>query len=95
MLVEIKMLDIRNEGHKRNISLNKIYINSSSVVSIVDYEGVNSFLLREESGYSREKFSIVKINEGGKAREIIAFGSAEQLYTKLNNNSTGKRLLND
>ncbi len=95
MLVEIKMLDIRNEGHKRNISLNKMYINSSSVVSIVDYDGVNSFLIREESRYSREKFSLVKINEGGKSREIIAFGSAEQLFSQINETAPGKRLLHD
>lgn len=95
MLVEIKALNVENEGYKRVITLDRMYINSNSVVSIADYEGADNFLLREESNYSNERFSLIKLNEGGRIREIIAFGTAEQLYSSFNNSSTGKRLLND
>lgn len=95
MLVEIKVLEVQNEGYKRQINLEKMYINSVSVVSIVDYHGAQQFLLRENSSLSNEKFSLVKLNEGGSSKEIIAFGSAEQLYSMFNRNTSGKRLLND
>ncbi len=95
MLIEIKTLNIQNEGHRRNITLDRVYINSTSVVSITNYEGVNSFLLREDSKYSSEKFSLVKINEGGRSREIIALGTAEKLFTQINEKTSGKRILHD
>ena len=95
MLIEIKRLNIQNEGHRRNITLDRIYINSDSVVSIVDYDGANTFLLREESKYCSERFSLVKINEGGRSKEIIAFGSAEKLFAQINEKTSGKRILHD
>jgi len=95
MLVEIKALNIDNQGYKRVISLNTMYINSDSVVSIVDYEGVNSFLLREQSRYSGEKFSLIKINEGGRVQDIIAFGPANEIFSCFNSSKKGKQLLND
>ena len=94
MLVEIKKLQIENDGYKRNVSLQRMYVNSSSIVSISDYHGAQNFLLRENSRLAKESFSIIKINEGGKTDEIIAFGSAEQIYSSIGA-STGRRLLND
>ena len=45
MLVEIKKLNIINEGYNRKIFLDKIYINSDKIVSITDYEGAENFFL--------------------------------------------------
>ena len=95
MLVEIKRLLIENSGHKRNISLQKMYVNSSSIVSISDYHGAKNFLLQEKSSFSNDNFSLIKINEGGNSQDIIAQGTSEQLFAKLNKNSQGKRILND
>jgi len=95
MLVEIKRLLIENDGYNRNVSLQRLYINSASIVSISDYHGVQKFLLRENSKLSQEQFSLDKVNEGGKTEDIIAYGSAEQIYTAIGANTTGKQLLND
>tara|TARA_A200000159_G_scaffold67039_1_gene62040 strand:- start:2045 stop:2332 length:288 start_codon:yes stop_codon:yes gene_type:complete len=95
MLVEIKRLLIENSGHKRNISLQKMYVNSSSIVSISDYHGAKNFLLQEKSSFSNDNFSLIKINEGGKSQDIIAFGSADQIYRNIGTNPGEKRLLND
>ena len=94
MLIEIKALNIKNQGYKRDISLDKMYVNTNSVVSIVDYDGASDFLLREQSKYSREKFSLVKLNEGGEISNVIALGSAEQLFKEFNSTSAGKIILN-
>ena len=95
MLVEIKRLLIENEGYKRNISLKRMYVNSSNIISISDYNGAENFLLRENSRLAKEEFSLIKINEGDRTEDIIAFGSADQIYATIGNNTTGKRLLND
>jgi len=95
MLVEIKRLLIENNGYKRDISLQRMYINSDSIVSISDYHGAENFLLREKSRLSNERFSLIKINEGGHTEEIIAYGSADQLYKDMAKNTTEKRILND
>ena len=95
MLVEIKRLQIENDGHIRNISLQRMYVNSNNIVSILDYQGASNFLLQENSRLASEDFCLVKVNEGGKTQEIIAFGSAEKLYKSIGKSMTGKRLLND
>ena len=95
MLIEIKRLLIENDGYNRNVSLQRMYINSNSIISISDYEGAQKFLLRENSKLSHESFSLVKVNEGGTTEDIIAYGSAEQIYTAIGTNTTGKQLLND
>ena len=95
MLVEIKRLLIENDGHNRNVSLQRMYINSNSIISISDYEGAQKFLLRENSKLSHESFSLVKVSKGGTTEDIIAYGSAEQIYTAIGTNTTGKQLLND
>ena len=95
MLIEIKRLLIENDGYKRNVSLQRMYVNSNSIVSISDYEGAQNFLLRENSRLSKEKFSLIRLNDAGKTQEIIAFGSADQIYRSINQNAEGKILLND
>jgi hypothetical protein len=92
MLVQIKRLLVENDGYRRNVSLQKIYINPSSVISISDYHGATNFLLRENSRLSGENFSLIKLNEGGRTEEIIAFGSAEQLFSEFGNTSGGQLL---
>lgn len=94
MLVEIRRLNIQNKGYKRDIFLEKIYINTANIVSIVNYDGAESFLIREHSKLSKEKFCLVKLNEGNRTEEIIAFGTAEKLYSDFRNH-TGKQILND
>ena len=79
MLVEIKRLLIENDGYNRNVSLQRMYVNSNSIVSISDYQGAQNFLLQENSRFAAESFSIVKLNEGGRTEEIIAYGTAEQI----------------
>ena len=94
MLVEIKRLLIENDGYNRSVSLQRMYINSASIVSISDYHGAQNFLLRENSRLSQDRFSLVKLNEGGRTEDIIAYGSAEQIYAAIGK-KTGKQLLND
>jgi len=95
MLVEIKRLLVENDGYKRNVSLQKMYVNATSIVSISDYHGAQKFLLRENSNLAKEEFSLIKLNEGGSVQDIIAFGSAQQIFAAIDNNHSGKRLLND
>ena len=95
MLVEIKRLLIENDGYNRKVSIQRMYVNSSSIVSISDYHGAENFLLRENSRFAKEKFSLIKLNEGGRTEEIIAHGCAESIYTSIGKSTTGKRLLND
>ena len=93
MLVEIKRLLIENDGYNRNVSLQRMYVNSNSIVSISDYQGAQNFLLQENSRFAAENFSIVKLNEGGRTEEIIAYGTAEQIYSSIG--TSKRRILND
>ncbi|MBL97479.1 MAG: hypothetical protein CMF52_06640 [Legionellales bacterium] len=93
MLVELKKLNIINEGYKRNISLDRVYVNSDHVVSITDYRGVKDFLLSEDNhNYSGNSFSLLKISNFNKLEEIIILGSAEEIFNKLNSQSKSKIL---
>ena len=94
MLVKIKKLLIENDGYRRNVSLQDIYVNSGNIISISDYHGAENFLLRENSKLSKESFSLIRLEEGNKTQDIIAFGSAEQIYSSLGKNN-GKQVLND
>ena len=96
MLIEIKKLNILNDGYKRRVSLDRMYVNSDNIVSITDYPGATTFLIRENLGssVSEGKYSLIRLNQGTKVEEIIAFGTAEELYKSLTR-SEGKRLLND
>ena len=96
MLIKIKKLLIENDGYKRNIHLKDMYVNETNIVSIIDYDGVNDFLIRENSLYSNDSFSLIKINEGNDIVDIIAYGSAESiLISNKKTSQSGKQLLND
>lgn len=94
MLVKIKRLLIENDGYRRNVSLQDIYVNSGNIISISDYHGAENFLLRENSKFSKENFSLIRLEEGGRTQDIIAFGSAEQIYSSMSD-SGRKQVLND
>ena len=93
MLVEIKKLLIEPRGYKRSISLQRMYINSSNIISISDYHGAENFLLQENSKFAKEEFCLIKLSEGEKFQEIIAHGSAKQIYESIGDGPT-RRLLN-
>ena len=96
MLVELKKLNIINEGYKRDISFDRIYVNSNSIISITNYDGIKDFLIREHRDtLAKNNYSLVKINEGNKVEEIIALGDAGTLYADIKSGFSGKRILND
>ena len=95
MLVEIKRLNIVNDGYTRRVVVDRMYVNSSHIVSISDYAGVKDFLLSESLGsYEKDSFSLIKMSSVDKIEEIIVFGTSEELFTKFNK-SSGKVLLNE
>ena len=89
MLFPVKRLIIENTGYKREI----IYINSTNVVSIVDYDGVTEFLLRENSQLQDKSFSLIKLNNT--MDDVIALGSAQQIFSLLREEKAGRNLLYD
>ena len=93
MLIEIKKLVIITQGHGREIFLSKMFINSTSVVSISNYSGAESFLTSENSTLSGEQFSLVKILKGAETEDIIVHGSAESLYSSFTA-AENKKILN-
>ena len=93
MLFPVKRLMIENTGYKRDISLKTIYINSSNVVSITDYDGVTEFLLRENSNLQDESFSLIRLNNI--TDDIIVLGSAQQIFSTVKEVTDGRQLLND
>jgi len=95
MLLKIKQLVIENHGHKREITHKNIYLNSTSIISIVDYAGAHNFLLMEKSSFSNSNFSLIKVSHGNKTEDVIAFGTADALYSEIRQDTAGKRLLND
>ena len=65
MLIELRKLNIENTGYKRVITIDKIYVNESHIVSISGYQKIKDFLILEkEISYSETDFSLVKINSG-------------------------------
>jgi hypothetical protein len=95
MLLKIKQLVVENQGHRRAITHKSIYLNSTSIISIVDYDGANNFLLAEKSSFSGSKFSLIKISHGSKTDDVIAFGTADSLYSEIKQEISGPQLLND
>ena len=92
MLVELNKLSIVNEGHRRGITVNKIYVNPSHVISIVDYHGANSFLIREGAQeLSNQKFSLVKMNNIKGIEEVIVLGRSEEIFEKFKSNKKNKK----
>jgi hypothetical protein len=94
MLIKIKRLMIENNGYKRDIYCKSMYVNSSNIVSITDYDGAQNFLLLEKSEFSSAEFSLLKINHGSKIEEVIAVGTADHIYSAINDASAKTRLLN-
>ena len=93
MLIELKKLVIVNEGYKRNISINKMYINSDHIISITDYDGAKQFLLSEGSEYwANESFSLVKVSNLNKSEDIIVLGSSQDIFSKFNETKKGNLL---
>ena len=84
MLVSITRLDISNTGYERPAKLEKIFINTEKIISIVNYEKVKDFLLREGSDLSNSSFSLMKISSGAKSEEdLIVLGSPEQIVSSF------------
>ena len=95
MLIEVKKLNIINEGHRRKIFLESIFINPAHVISVRDYSGARDFLISEGSDHMAEKrYSLIKLNNVNGIEEIIALGSSKDLSTSFKT-SEGKRILND
>ncbi len=95
MLIEVKKLNIINEGHQRRIFLESIFINPVHIISVRDYSGARDFLISEGSSHMAEKkYSLIKLNNVNGIEEIIALGSSEELSTSFRSNQ-GKRILND
>ena len=95
MLIELKKLNIINEGYRRRISLDRIFVNPDHIISIRDYDGAREFLLSEGStGYADKNFSLVKMNNVNGVEEIIALGSSEDLFCSFGQKKE-KILLND
>ena len=92
MIFPVKRLMIENSGYKRDISLKTIYINSTKIISITDYDGVTDFLLREKSNLQDKSFSLIKLNNV--SEDIIALGAASQIYSTIREHLMGKELLN-
>ena len=93
MLFPVKRLIIENTGYKRDISLKTIYINSSSIISVIDYDGAAEFLLRENSHLQDKSFSLITLNST--TEDIIALGSAQQIFSLIREERVGKHLLHD
>ncbi len=87
MLLEITKLSIKNEGFKRNISLEKIYINTNNIISVSDYSGARSFLESEGSRLSGESFSLLRISSGPHCEDIIVKGTADSINNKIMENN--------
>ena len=99
MFVKIDKLEIsmQNSAARPHIETEVLYINSSSILSIADYEGIKSFLQTEGSRYASEDFSLLKLTQGSKIIEMIAFGTARALCHKFEKDTpaSAKLLLND
>ena len=91
MLVELKKLNIINDGYNRKVSLDKMYVNTDHIISITDYVNINGYLLSEE--FSKKSFSLLKIGNVSSIEEIIVFGTSEEIYSSINSKKE-KRILN-
>ena len=84
MLVEFKRLNIVNEGYKRVISFDKVYLNPTHIISVRDYLPAKDFLLQEGAvNHADKSFSLVKINNANKVEEVIVLGSSKEVYENI------------
>ena len=74
-------------------NVNNEKINSTNIISIMDYEGVTEFLLQEGSDLRDKSFSLIKIKNI--EQDIIALGSAQQIYSSIRKKHQRKKILND
>lgn len=94
MLTEIRKLKIENQGHERKASSHRMYINADNIISITDYDAIKSFLVSEGvQEFFKESFSLIKLSAGNKTDDIIAFGTADEVYSSIR--SPKKGLLNE
>lgn len=95
MLVQLKKLNIINEGYnKTSVSLDKVYINPVHILSIRDYDGAREFLLREGNlGNEDDRFSLLRLTTANTIEEMIVLGTSEQVFAQIQSDSS-KELLN-
>lgn len=95
MLVEIKKLNISNDGYARSISIDKVYINANHIISITDYEGVKTFLISEGAKqYKDQNFSLIKLNNIKGTEDVIAVGTSQEIFETFSSHTKNKELLN-
>tara|TARA_R100001510_G_C7638366_1_gene196226 strand:- start:337 stop:633 length:297 start_codon:yes stop_codon:yes gene_type:complete len=97
MLIQLEKLNIVNEGYKRSISISKIYVNPTHVVSIKEYAGARKFLISEgATEYADRNFCLVKMSHGDTTEEIIALGTSEEVFESVNGQlrPSDRKLLN-
>ncbi len=85
MLLQLKKINILNEGYgKTSVSLEKVYINPSHIISVRDYEGLRQFLLSEGAEeMSSENYSLIKLSIANTVEEMIVLGASEDIYSRL------------
>ena len=92
MLVSITRLNITNTGYERSTKLEKIFINTEKIISIVNYDEVRSFLLKEGSDLSEKSFSLLKISSGTRKEEdLIVLGSPEEVVSSFKTSPLAKK----
>ena len=96
MLVKFRKLNIINDGYKRSIAIENVFINPSHIISVRDYSGINDFLLAEGSSHlSKETFSLIRVNNVTGTEEVIALGSSKEILESLKQSPANKVLLNE
>ena len=96
MLIRFEKLKIVNDGYKRTIALENVFINPSHIISVRDYSGINDFLLSEGSDLlSKKTFSLIRINNVSGTEDVIALGSSKEILESLNPESNTRGLLSE
>ena len=97
MLVSVTRLNISNTGYQRTAKLEKIFINTEKIVSIVNYDEVKSFLLKEGNELSGKEFSLLKISSSTKKEEDwIVLGNPDEIVSSFNTSGpSSKEMLLD
>ena len=96
MLIKVKRLIIENEGYRRKIYSTSVVINSRNIISIVDYDGVQNFLLKENPDFANRKYCLLKISLGQQVEDMILEGTTDSILSLYEEqNKKEKILLND
>lgn len=94
MLISFRKLNIAQDGYRRKITIENVFINPAHIISVRDYSGINDFLLSESrKDLSEKTFSLLRINNVTGTEEVIALGSSKEIMEKLSHSSS-KELLN-